>query len=107
MHNDAYNYDSQAQAAHSSGFLYGVLLGSLVGASLALLFAPKAGSELRTDLADATSRIRRRAGEAYGEASTMMNDMVEKGRSAVRRGRQGATDQTASSSYADATGDAH
>ena len=105
---EPYNYDSHAQA-HSSGFIYGVLLGSVVGASLALLFAPKPGAELRTDLADATSRIRRRAGEAYGEASTMMNDMVEKGRSAVRRGRQGTTDQTASSTtpYGDATGDAH
>ena len=102
---EAYNYDTHAQA-HSSGFLYGVLLGSVVGASLALLFAPKAGRELRTDLADATSRLRHRAGEAYNEASHAMNDMVEKGRSAVRRGRQGATDQPASSAF-DATSDAH
>ena len=103
---EPYNYDSHAQA-HSSGFIYGVLLGSLVGASLALLFAPKPGAELRTDLADATSRMRRRAGQAYNDASSMRNDMVEKGRSAVRRGRQGATDTVTPSSYADATGDAH
>ena len=105
MH-EAYNYDTHAQA-HSSGFLYGVLLGSVVGASLALLFAPKAGSELRTDLADATSRIRRRAGEAYNEASSAMGDMVEKGRSAVRRGRQGATDTVGAASSFDTTSDAH
>ena len=103
---EPYNYDSHAQA-HSSGFIYGVLLGGLVGASLALLFAPKPGAELRTDLADATSRMRRRAGQAYNDASSMMNDMVEKGRSAVRRGRQGATDTVTPSSYADAGGDAH
>jgi gas vesicle protein len=32
------------------GFLLGVVLGGLVGSTLALLFAPESGSELRTQI---------------------------------------------------------
>ena len=33
-------------------FLFGVILGSLVGATLSLLFAPESGSELRSQIHD-------------------------------------------------------
>jgi hypothetical protein len=54
------NYENSE--ARSFGFAYGLLVGTALGAAVALLFAPKPGSELRGQLADATSRIRQRAG---------------------------------------------
>jgi gas vesicle protein len=93
-------------AAHSTGFMMGLLCGAAVGAALGLLFAPKPGSELRTQLYDSTERFRRRAGEvandAYNQASGTVEDLMDKGRSAVRRGRQKAED--AMSSVAEQTG---
>ena len=83
-------------ATHGNGFLYGVLVGGVVGATVALLFAPKAGSELRGQIASATEGIRRRAGEAYGEASNTLEHLAERGRQAVRRGRE-VVDKTAAS----------
>lgn len=83
-------------AAHTNGFVMGLLCGAAVGAALGLLFAPKPGSELRNQLYDSTERMRRRAGEAYNQASDKMTDLVDKGRSAVRRGRQTVEDTMAS-----------
>lgn len=42
----------------SSGFAMGILLGAVAGAGLALLFAPKAGSELRSDLSESMTSFR-------------------------------------------------
>ena len=69
--------------ARSFGFAYGLLVGTALGAAVALLFAPKAGSELRGQLADATTRIRQRAGQVYNRASAAMDDMSSRARSAA------------------------
>lgn len=69
--------------ARSFGFAYGLLVGTALGAAVALLFAPKAGSELRGQLADATSRIRQRAGQTYNRASAAVDDMASRTRTAA------------------------
>ena len=83
------------------GFLIGLLCGTALGAAIGLMFAPKAGSEIRQRLYDSTGDIRRKAYETYDQASEQVNHMVEKGRQAVDRGReafetarQSATGQT-------------
>lgn len=70
------------------GFLIGLLCGTALGAAIGLMFAPRAGSELRQRLYDSTGDIRRKAYETYGQASEQVNDMVSKGRDAVDRGRE-------------------
>ena len=74
------------------GFVFGLLCGAALGAAVGLMFAPKAGSELRQTLYDSTSDIRRKAYDAYGQASQTvsqtMNDAMAKGKEAVDRGRQ-------------------
>src|SRR5204862_3116634 len=81
------------------GFVFGLLCGAALGAALGLMFAPKAGSELRQTLYDTTGDIRKKATDAYGQATQTVNDYVAKGtqtvndyvakgKEAVDRGRQ-------------------
>lgn len=90
---DSYYGDAAAQ---SNGFVMGLLCGAALGAAIGLLFAPKPGSELRNQLYDSTERLRRKAGDAYSQASDAVEDIVDKGRTAVRRGRQKVEDAASS-----------
>ena len=78
---DLQTYDNNE--ARSFGFAYGLLVGAALGAAVGLLFAPRPGSELRGQLADATSRIRQRAGQAYNRAAGTMDDVASRVRSAA------------------------
>ena len=69
------------------GFLLGLLCGAALGAAIGLMFAPKAGSEMRQRLYDSTGDIRRKAHETYEQATEQANNIVSKGRQAVDRGR--------------------
>ena len=70
------------------GFVLGLLCGAALGAAVGLMFAPKAGSELRQTLYDSTDDLRKKATDAYGQATQTVNDYVAKGRDVVDRGRQ-------------------
>jgi len=70
------------------GFLIGLLCGTALGAAVGLMFAPKAGSELRQTLYESTGDIRKKAYDAYGQASEQVNTYVSKGKQAVERGRE-------------------
>ncbi len=70
--------------------------GAVVGAAVALLFAPKAGRELREDIADATrkgvdraretgTQLSARAGEYYETASARAGELAQSARDAVSR----------------------
>jgi gas vesicle protein len=72
------------------------LLGGVVGAAVALLFAPKSGRELRGDIADATRKgvdrtretaqiARERAGEYYGAAQARAGELAGSVREAAAR----------------------
>jgi gas vesicle protein len=70
------------------GFVIGLLCGAALGAAIALMLAPKAGSELRQSLYDSTDDIRKKTYNAYDQATRTVNDYVTKGRDAVERGKQ-------------------
>jgi gas vesicle protein len=70
------------------GFLIGLLCGTALGAAVGLMFAPKAGSELRQTLYESTGDIRKKAYDAYGQATEQVNTYVSKGKQAVERGRE-------------------
>jgi gas vesicle protein len=74
------------------GFITGLIWGAAVGAALGLLLAPKTGAEMRRTLVDSADKFRRRAGETYSEASSAVGDLVEKGKKAVRKGRERVED---------------
>lgn len=74
------------------------LIGAGIGAITALLFAPKAGSELRSDIADATRKgldYARDTGREIGErASDYYHTGVEHAADLTARGRDAVGDLT-------------
>ena len=72
--------DDSGSAAEKLTFL---LIGAGIGATLALLFAPKSGRELREDIADVTKRGLDAAGEGARRVGDAANDYYETGRKRV------------------------
>ena len=64
-------YEVEPEGHRSSGgaFLAGLMMGAAIGAGLALLFAPKKGSELRGQIADSAKKARESARQAYAQAT--------------------------------------
>ena len=59
------------------GFMMGLLTGTVLGAGLGMLLAPKRGSELRTQIGEGASSLGRRASEMADRARESMNRGVE------------------------------
>ena len=87
----AYEYDRFEREEGGGSFLMGLLAGTVLGAGLGMLFAPKAGSELRsqlgTQLSDSTGRLREVADQGYQQATEKVSQMVDRGREAYDRAR--------------------
>jgi len=86
----------------SSG-LGGFILGALVGAAAALLYAPRSGEETRAELAEGVRRVRDRAGDqvrsmqdsvgdTLDNVRSTVNERIEQARDAFEAGRQSARD---------------
>ena len=60
----AYEYDRLEREEGGGSFLMGLLAGTVLGAGLGMLFAPKAGSELRSQLSESATKLRSTAGES-------------------------------------------
>lgn len=75
-------------------FIIGVLIGSFVGASAALLFAPKSGRELRSDLNYGASQAMGRANELKNTAQIRGTEWKEKAVNKGNEWRQKAKDKT-------------
>ena len=60
-----------------NGFAAGIVTGALVGAGLALLFAPKAGTELRGDLNDSLGSLRDAVARRYRALADMAGVELE------------------------------
>jgi len=71
----------------SGGFMMGLLTGTVLGAGLGMLLAPKAGSEMRGALGEQARHIGSRASEQYRRASDSAGQWAEKGREFVDRAR--------------------
>ncbi len=70
---------------NSSSFAKGFIIGGLVGAVLALLFAPKKGVELREDIKKRAQTLKEEAEKKYGEtkesAQRLVNEVLEQKKS--------------------------
>ena len=83
----AYEYDRYEREDGGGSFLMGLLAGTVLGAGLGMLFAPKAGNELRNQLGESASRVRSTANDAYHQASDKVSQMVDRGKDAYQRAR--------------------
>jgi gas vesicle protein len=81
---DSYNrYDSEG----GGGFMMGLLTGTVLGAGLGMLLAPKAGSELRGALGEQARNLGNAASEQYRHARESAGTWAERGREAVNQAR--------------------
>ncbi len=90
----AYEYDRFEREDGGGSFLMGLLAGTVLGAGLGMLFAPKAGTELRSQLSEQTGRIRSTANDAYSQATEKVSQMVDRGRDAYDKARGGTGTDT-------------
>jgi gas vesicle protein len=96
-----YGNNHNHHMSHESGghdFLSGMLVGAAVGAAVGLLFAPRAGADMRERMAESAQRLRRTAGQTYDQATSKVNDVMDRGKGAWERGRE--TFETARAEYA-------
>lgn len=68
-------------------FVMGLLTGTVLGAGLGMLFAPKAGSELRNQVAEQAGNLANTASEGVRKAGETAGNWAEKGRGAYDRAR--------------------
>ena len=85
----AYEYDRFEREDGGGSFLMGLLAGTVLGAGLGMLFAPKAGAELRNQVSEQAGRIRTTANDAYSQAQDKVSQIVDRGREAYDRARTG------------------
>jgi gas vesicle protein len=97
----AYEYDRLEREDGGGSFLMGLLAGTVLGAGLGMLFAPKAGAELRNQLNeqagklrstanDTLSQVKSTANDTYAQATDKVSQIVDKGKEAYDRARTGA-----------------
>jgi gas vesicle protein len=93
----ANGYDRFESEGGGGSFVIGLLTGTVLGAGLGMLFAPKAGSELRNQLSEQADHFANSASEGYRRAAETASgwadncrDMYDKAREAVGRGAEEA-----------------
>lgn len=74
------NHDETNDRNSGATFLIGFIAGSMLGAGLALLFAPKAGEETRREVAERAQRATDKAREGLGSASDRVAQFAERGK---------------------------
>jgi len=83
---DGYDrYDNEGGGGGS--FVMGLLTGTVLGAGLGMLFAPKAGSELRGQLSEQANNLANSASDGYRRASDAASNWAEKGREAYDKAK--------------------
>jgi len=69
--------NTEMKARGDYGFLKGLLTGTLVGAGLAIWFAPRLAAELRERVSDAARDVKAGASDRYKRVSTRVDEAVD------------------------------
>jgi gas vesicle protein len=96
------SYDRYENEGGGGGFMMGLLTGTVLGAGLGMLLAPKAGTELRGQLGEQARNIGTKATDQYRKASETASGWAERGRDLVGQARD-AINRGADEGYAGAT----
>ena len=78
---------TETAETREGSFLVPFLIGSLVGAGIVLLLAPKSGKELRKDIVDMTARTREKVGATIDKGRDLYVEGVSAVKSAVEAGK--------------------
>jgi gas vesicle protein len=68
-------------------FVMGLLTGTVLGAGLGMLFAPKSGSELRGQLSEQAGNLKNTASQGVRKATQVASDLADRGRDYVDKAR--------------------
>jgi gas vesicle protein len=84
-----------SSAASGGAFLLGMLTGTVIGAGLGMLFAPKSGAELREQLSDQATAAAGSASEGYRRATEAASESYRRATDAASEGYRRASDAAA------------
>src|SRR5437762_8000341 len=73
-------YDRFDNDSGGSSFVMGLLTGTVLGAGLGMLFAPKSGSELRNQLSEQAGNLANTASEGYRKAADTAGQWAQTGK---------------------------
>ena len=79
------------EGSGGGGFMMGLLTGTVLGAGLGMLLAPKAGSELRGAINEQAKNLGNAASEQYKKASEAAGTWAEQGRDLVNKAKEAVT----------------
>ncbi len=86
-------YDRYGQEGGDGGsFVMGLLTGTVLGAGLGMLFAPKAGAELRGQLSEQAGNLANTASEGYKKASEAASEGYKKASEVASEGYKKASE---------------
>src|SRR4029079_11826417 len=71
------------EGSGGGSFVMGLLTGTVLGAGLGMLFAPTAGSELRTQLSEQAGNLANTASEGYRKAAENAGQWAQSGKAAA------------------------
>jgi gas vesicle protein len=80
---DYNQYDNES----GGGFIMGLIAGTVLGAGIGMLLAPKTGAEFRGQLGEQARNFGNRASEQYRRASETATGWAERGREMVNQAR--------------------
>ncbi len=79
------------EGSGGGGFMMGLLTGTVLGAGLGMLLAPKAGAELRGAIGEQAKTLSNAASEQYKKASETAGTWAEQGRGLVNKAKEAVT----------------
>lgn len=81
-------HDRFEREDRGGGFIMGLLTGTVLGAGLGMLFAPKRGAELRGQLSESAGNLSRAASDQYQRVASAASSVAEKGREVYDKARE-------------------
>ena len=81
-------YANHSNTANGAGYGLTLLWAVGLGIAIGMLFAPSDGRRLRGQIREGAERLGRKTAEGYSAAHQKVNDMMDRGRSAVSTGRE-------------------
>ena len=83
------SYDRyENEGGGGAGFMMGLLTGTVLGAGIGMLLAPKAGSEIRGAIGEQARNLGNMASEQYKKASDNASGWAERGREFVDKAKE-------------------